>query len=130
VTWVIWTRESVERVEAIKAYVARDSVRYAALLAERIVAAVGWLESFPESRLGVPEVGAEFLREISMGPIGSCIAFRPSRFRWSRSTMRRGCWARSQRTEPRGQWPNNALNAAVLASCAALGPGSTERRAR
>jgi len=39
----------VEDVEAIKAYVARDSVRYAALLAERIVAAVDRLESFPES---------------------------------------------------------------------------------
>ena len=43
-TRVIWTREAVEDVEAIKAYVARDSVRYAALLVERIVAAVGRLE--------------------------------------------------------------------------------------
>lgn len=41
--------EAVNDVEAIKAYVACDSVRYATLLAERIVAAVDRLESFPES---------------------------------------------------------------------------------
>ena len=66
-TRVIWTREAVEDVEAIKAYVARDSVRYAALLADRIVAAVGRLESFPESGRVVPEVGDESLREIIDG---------------------------------------------------------------
>jgi len=67
VTRVIWTREAVEDVEAIKAYVARDSVRYATLLAERIVAAVDRLESFPESGRVVPEVGDESLREIIQG---------------------------------------------------------------
>ena len=66
-TRVIWTREAVEDVEAIKAYVARDSVRYAALVAERIVAAVGRLESFAESGRVVPEVGDESLREIVDG---------------------------------------------------------------
>ena len=66
-TRVIWTREAVEDVEAIKAYVARDSVRYAALLAERIVAAVGRLELFPESGRVVPEVGDASLREIIYG---------------------------------------------------------------
>lgn len=63
-TRVSWTREAVEDVEAIKAYVARDSVRYAALLAERIVAAVGRLESFPGSGRVVPEVGDQSLREV------------------------------------------------------------------
>jgi len=67
VTRVIWTREAVEDVEAIKAYVARDSVRYATLLAERIVAAFGRLESFPASGRVVPEVGDESLREIIHG---------------------------------------------------------------
>jgi len=67
VTRVIWTREAVEDVEAIKAYVARDSVRYATLLAERIVAAVDRLESFPESGRVVPEVGDESLREVIHG---------------------------------------------------------------
>ena len=66
-TRVIWTRQAIEDVEAIKAYVARDSVRYASLLAERIVAAVGRLESFPESGRVVPEVGDETLREVVYG---------------------------------------------------------------
>lgn len=66
-TRVVWTRQAIEDVEAIKAYVARDSVRYAALLVERIVASVGRLESFPESGRVVPEVGDESLREVIYG---------------------------------------------------------------
>ena len=66
-TRVIWTRGAVEDVEAVKAYVARDSVRYATLLAERIVAAVDRLEAFPESGRVVPEVGDESLREVVYG---------------------------------------------------------------
>lgn len=64
---VIWTRQAVEDVEAIRAYVARDSVRYAAFLAERIVAAVERLERFPESGRVVPEVGDDSLREVVFG---------------------------------------------------------------
>jgi len=67
VTRVIWTRQAVEDVEAIKAYVARDSVQYAALLTERIVASVDRLESFPESGRVVPEVGDPSLREVVYG---------------------------------------------------------------
>ena len=66
-TRVIWTRQAVEDVEAIKAYVARDSVRYAALLTEQIVAAVDRLESFPESGRVVPEIGDRLLREVIFG---------------------------------------------------------------
>lgn len=40
--------EAVENVEVVRTYVARDSVLYAALLVERIVAAVDRLELFPE----------------------------------------------------------------------------------
>ena len=66
-TRVIWTRQAVEDVEAIQAYVARGSARYAALLVERIVAAVGRLESFPMSGRVVPEVGDDSLREVVFG---------------------------------------------------------------
>ncbi len=66
-TRVIWTRQAAEDVEAIKAYVARDSERYASLLAERLVAAVGRLELFPHSGRVVPEVGDESLREVLYG---------------------------------------------------------------
>ena len=66
-TRVIWTRQAVEDVEAVKAYVARDSVRYAVLLTEQIVAFVDRLESFPESGRVVPEVGDRLLREVIFG---------------------------------------------------------------
>jgi toxin ParE1/3/4 len=67
VTRVIWTRQAVEDVEAIKAFVARDSERYAGLLAERLVAAVDRLELFPHSGRMVPEVGDNSLREVIYG---------------------------------------------------------------
>jgi len=67
VTRVVWTRQAAEDVEAIKAYVARDSERYASLLAERLVAAVGRLELFPQSGRVVPEVGDDSLREVLYG---------------------------------------------------------------
>ncbi len=61
---VIWTRQAVEDVEAIKAYVARDSEHYATFLADRLVAAIERLERFPQSGRIVPEVGDESLREV------------------------------------------------------------------
>lgn len=64
---VIWTRQAVEDVEAIKAYVARDSERYAVLLAERLVAAIERVGLFPESGRVVPEVGDAGLREVVHG---------------------------------------------------------------
>lgn len=54
-------------MEAIKAYVARDSEQYAKLLAERLVAAVDRLEAFPSSGRVVPEVGDDSLREVVYG---------------------------------------------------------------
>ena len=64
---VIWTRQAVEDVEAIKAYVGRDSERYARLLSERLVAAVDRLEAFPKSGRVVPEVADDSLREVIYG---------------------------------------------------------------
>ncbi len=66
-TPVLWTLQAAEDVEAIKAYVGRDSKRYASLLAERLVAAVGRLELFPQSGRVVPEVGDDSLREVLYG---------------------------------------------------------------
>lgn len=64
---VIWTRQAVEDVEAIEAYVSRDSERYAVLLAERLVAAIERVGLFPESGRVVPEVGDATLREVVYG---------------------------------------------------------------
>lgn len=66
-TRVIWAPQAIADVEAIRTYVARDSAHYADLLVERIVAAVGRLETFPRSGRVVPEVGDEALREVVYG---------------------------------------------------------------
>ena len=64
---VLWSRQAVEDVEAIKFYISRDSVRYAQLVAERIVEAVDRLTIFPQSGRIVPEVGDETIREVIFG---------------------------------------------------------------
>jgi len=64
---VRWTPQALEDLEAIRAYVSRDSLRYAALLVERLFAAVDRLESFPESGRIVPEFQRRDLREVILG---------------------------------------------------------------
>lgn len=64
---VVWAPQAVEDVEAIRAYVARDSPHYADLVVQRIVAAVALLGSSPRSGRVVPEVGNESLREVIHG---------------------------------------------------------------
>ena len=66
-TRVIWAPQAIQDVEAIRAYVARDSARYADLVVERIIAAVGRLENNPRSGRIVPEVGDESVREVIHG---------------------------------------------------------------
>jgi toxin ParE1/3/4 len=67
VTRVIWAPQAIEDVEAIRAYVARDSPHFAGLVVELIVAAVARLETHPLSGRVVPEVGDESLREVIQG---------------------------------------------------------------
>jgi len=67
VTKVIWAPQAIDDVEAIRAHVARDSIHYADLVVERIVAVVSRLEHHPHSGRVVPEVGDEGLREIIHG---------------------------------------------------------------
>ena len=64
---IIWAPQAIQDIEAIRAYVARDSARYADLLVERIVAAVDRLEKNPHSGRIVPELGDESVREIIHG---------------------------------------------------------------
>jgi plasmid stabilization system protein ParE len=64
---VIWTRQALEDIEAIRFYVARDSEQYATLLVERLVAAVERAGYFPEAGRIVPEVGDATLREVVHG---------------------------------------------------------------
>lgn len=66
-TRIIWAPQAIEDVEAIRAYVARDSPHYADLLVERLVSAVARLEANPLSGRVVPEVGDDALREVIHG---------------------------------------------------------------
>lgn len=66
-TRVVWALQAIQDVEAIRAYVAHDSVHYADLLVERIVSGVSRLEGHPLSGRVVPEVGDELLREVIHG---------------------------------------------------------------
>ena len=64
---IVWAPQAIQDVDAIRAYVARDSARYADLVVERIVAAVGRLEKNPRSGRMVPELGDESIREVVRG---------------------------------------------------------------
>jgi addiction module RelE/StbE family toxin len=67
VTRIVWTIQAIEDVEAIRAYIARDSPHYAALTTERIVESAERLVVFPKSGRMVPEVGQESCRELILG---------------------------------------------------------------
>lgn len=77
-TQVIWAPQAIEDVEAIRAYVARDSTHYADLVVERIVAAVTRLESQPLSGRVVPEVGDQALREVIHGSYRIVYRLKPN----------------------------------------------------
>lgn len=66
-TQVIWAPQAIQGVEAIRAYVARDSAHYADLVVERIVVAVERLKDNPRSGRVVPELGDESIREVIHG---------------------------------------------------------------
>ncbi|MEW5926841.1 MAG: type II toxin-antitoxin system RelE/ParE family toxin [Gemmatimonadota bacterium] len=65
---LVWTRPALEDVQEIRAYIARDSQRYARIVAERLVAAVERLPDHPLSGRVVPEVGQSTLREVIEPP--------------------------------------------------------------
>jgi len=62
-----WSTEAAEDLAGIHDHIARDSPRYAAATAGRIVAAVGRLAEFPESGRVVPELGDPAVREVIVG---------------------------------------------------------------
>ncbi len=66
-TVVVWTEQALEDVNAIRAFIARDSPYYAKLTVERIMSSVDRLEQFPESGRIVPERGLQTIREVLIG---------------------------------------------------------------
>jgi toxin ParE1/3/4 len=68
VSRVRWAPQAADDLQAIRDFIGRDSPRYAALVVERIVAAVDILERFPLSGRRVPEHSREDLRELIRPP--------------------------------------------------------------
>lgn len=64
---VNWTKQSLEDIESIADYIAKDSKRYAEIQVEELFNSVTKLEHLPKSGRIVPEVNDENLRELSVG---------------------------------------------------------------
>jgi len=60
---VVWSPEALEDVDDIAAYIARDSVFYAAAVVEKMLAAAAGLSQFPQSGHIVPELNQPDIRE-------------------------------------------------------------------
>jgi addiction module RelE/StbE family toxin len=65
---LVWTRPALEDVQEIRSYIARDSRRYARIVAQRLVAAVERLTEHPLSGRVVPEIGQSTIREVIEPP--------------------------------------------------------------
>jgi toxin ParE1/3/4 len=67
VTELVWSPQALADVEEIRAYIALDSRSYADLTAQRIMAAVERLKTFPDSGRMVPERQSPEVREVVAG---------------------------------------------------------------
>jgi plasmid stabilization system protein ParE len=64
---VRWTLQAADDLEAIVAFIGRDSMRYARFFAVSVLAAIDRLATFPYSGRVVPEQGDNAIREIILG---------------------------------------------------------------
>ena len=64
---VIWSPSSLEDVNQIAQFIARDSSDQAALFVTRLIEATDRLASFPRSGRAIPEMGNPDCREITYG---------------------------------------------------------------
>lgn len=60
---LVWSPEAIEDIEAIAAYIERDSLWYARAVAAKIVETAETIPEFPELGRVVPEVGDDSVRE-------------------------------------------------------------------
>lgn len=61
---VVWSLKALEDVDAIAAYICRDSVSYAAILVQDILDSTCKLRKFPFSGAIVSEFGEDTIREL------------------------------------------------------------------
>ena len=61
---VVWSPTALEDVEAIAAYISRDSISYAAAVVKKLLDSTRYLESSPFAGRIVPEFDDKNLREV------------------------------------------------------------------
>lgn len=88
-THLVWSPQSVRDLEAIRAYVAADSERYADALVRRIIATVERLTAFPESGRIVPERESPEMTGSPTGSVAGTLA------QWLRFTVLKRSWSSS-----------------------------------
>jgi plasmid stabilization system protein ParE len=64
---VRWTTQSIEDINNIAEFIAKDSIRYAEIQVEEFFDSAVCLEEFPKTGRIVPEVGDNSLRELIVG---------------------------------------------------------------
>ena len=60
---LVWSPEAIEDLEAIAAYIERDSAWYAKAVVSKIVETAETIPAFPELGRVVPEIGLHAVRE-------------------------------------------------------------------
>lgn len=60
---IIWSAQSLDDVDAIAAYIKRDSAFYAKAVVDKCISAAESLTTFPEMGRIVPELNDAFIRE-------------------------------------------------------------------
>ena len=76
---IVWSAEALADLTSIHEYIAKTSPRYAAVVAGRLVGAVGRLAQFPESGRIVPELGEPSVREVIHGSYRIVYEYRGER---------------------------------------------------
>ena len=73
---VRWTQQAADDLEAVCLFISRDSPRYAAVFADRVLHATHQLANFPRLGRMVPEVRDESIRELLVGSYRVIYALR------------------------------------------------------
>ncbi len=65
---VLWTKQALADLAAIRAFISQDSPHYASVIVSRLIAATDRLVPFPESGRAVPEFEDPLVREVLHPP--------------------------------------------------------------
>lgn len=66
-TPIRWSPQAADDLEAVRDFIARDSVHYAKLVVQRIVATIDLLATSPRMGRVVPELRNDHVRELIVG---------------------------------------------------------------